>query len=855
MYPPYLDYHFWQEIFVESPNGGKQLAYWCGPTEKQGDFLTYHVLLRDTEQLVPRSNVRPAKDSLFPNRNQHQPPADGDTTISIQQPVIHTVTDFIDDSLTLPQFSPDELIGMSFVRQHDGHDYHAKVIRKVLDRDARDHQEIKFLLSLGDGELEELIAYNKLSDLISEQDQAANDGHTELFGFDRLTDHQGPLKCNDPRHKGSSWNAYVHWDDGSATWEPLNEIAKFDPVTVAMYAHEHGLLNTLGWRFLQQTAKRQRFINVAINNAKRRSNPKQIRYKFGVKIPRSYAEALKFDHDNGNTLWQDAVALKLKQILDYNSFRDLGHGTPVPHGYTQISVQFVFDAKEDGCRKARIVAHGDFTPEPDEAVYSSVASLHSLHYITFIAELNGHNLMQGDIGNAYLESYTQEKVCFTAGPEFGPLAGHTLVIIKALYGLRSSGLRFHEKLADTLRTMGFFPSYADPDVWMRAPPNPFAPYKYIVVYVDDLFVAMKDPLAFLQELQTDPWNYKLKGVGPPRYHLGVDFFRDSDGTLCMGTQTYAKRLLSNFEKLFGTLPPPVRSPLPEHDRPELDDTPLCGPDDVAKYQSILGACQWMISLVRFDLCEAIMSLSRFRHCPRRGHLDRLKRVCGYIRQFPHCSIRFRTHIPPHEAHYTSQPTYHEWMDTVYGPVSEELPANMPSPRGRLVRTTTFFDANLMHDVITGRSCTGVLHLLNQTPSSWFSSRQGQVETATYGSEFMAARQAVEQIIDIRYTLRMFGVPLDGPAWLLGDNQAVINSTTIPHSSLSKCWNALSYHRCREAVAAGIVRFEFLPGHENPSDILTKNLPWAKARVFVEPLLLWKGETVSSGTPNQRGVTG
>ena len=115
-----------------------------------------------------------------------------------------------------------------------------------------------------------------------------------------------------------------------------------------MYAHEHSLLNTPGWRFLQWTAKRQRFINVTINNAKRCSNPKQIRYKFGVKIPRSYVEALKFDHDNGNTLWQDAVALELKQILLYNSFRDLSHGVPVPHSYTHISVQFVFDAKEDG---------------------------------------------------------------------------------------------------------------------------------------------------------------------------------------------------------------------------------------------------------------------------------------------------------------------------------------------------------------------------------------------------------------------------------------------------------------------------------------------------------------------------
>ena len=152
----------------------------------------------------------PAKDSLFPNCNQRQPPADGDTTLPIQQPVIYTITDFVDDALNLPQFSLDELIRMSFVRQHDGNDYRAKVICKVLDWDAHDHQEIKFLLPLGDGELEELIAYNEVSDLISEKEQAANDGQTDLLGFDRITDHQGPLKCNDPRHKGSSWNVYVH---------------------------------------------------------------------------------------------------------------------------------------------------------------------------------------------------------------------------------------------------------------------------------------------------------------------------------------------------------------------------------------------------------------------------------------------------------------------------------------------------------------------------------------------------------------------------------------------------------------------------------------------------------------------
>ena len=84
------------------------------------------------------------------------------------------------------------------------------------------------------------------------------------------------------------------------------------------------------------------------------------------------------------------------------------------------------------------------TPEPEESVYSSVASLHNLCILIFLAKLNALELMQGDIGNAFLELYTQEKVHFIAGPEFGPLAGHTMIIEKALYGLRSSGLRFHE---------------------------------------------------------------------------------------------------------------------------------------------------------------------------------------------------------------------------------------------------------------------------------------------------------------------------------------------------------------------------------------------------------------------------
>ena len=100
----------------------------------------------------------------------------------------------------------------------------------------------------------------------------------------------------------------------------------------------------------------------------------------------------------------------------------------------------------------------------------------------------------------------------------------------------------------------------------------------------------------------------------------------------------------------------------------------------------------------------------------------------------------------------------------------------------------------------------------------------------------------------------FGVPLDGPSWMFGNNKSVIASSTIPHSMLGKHWNALSYHRVREAVAGDWVRFENIPGTENPANILTKPLPWFSSKVFVKPLLLWKGDTVDAplGTSNPEG---
>jgi hypothetical protein len=122
----------------------------------------------------------------------------------------------------------------------------------------------------------------------------------------------------------------------------------------------------------------------------------------------------------------------------------------------------------------------------------------------------------------------------------------------------------------------------------------------------------------------------------------------------------------------------------------------------------------------------------------------------------HATIRVLVEQPD----YSDLPeTRYEWASSVYGDIKEELPDNAPRPLGKSVVMTTYVDANLYHDHITGRAVTGVLHFYNQMPIDWFSKKQATVETATYEAEFVAARVAKEQITAHQMDLRYLGVPV------------------------------------------------------------------------------------------------
>ena len=117
----------------------------------------------------------------------------------------------------------------------------------------------------------------------------------------------------------------------------------------------------------------------------------------------------------------------------------------------------------------------------------------------------------------------------------------------------------------------------------------------------------------------------MKGVGPPVYHLGGDFQRLSDGRLSWGSKTYIEKILDQYGRLFPReeLSKKTHTPLPTKYHPE-DVSALLDIKGIRLYQSLIGMLQWAVTLGRYDIQHAVMTMSRYRDVKRQDHLDKVK---------------------------------------------------------------------------------------------------------------------------------------------------------------------------------------------------------------------------------------
>ena len=277
----------------------------------------------------------------------------------------------------------------------------------------------------------------------------------------------------------------------------------------------------------------------------------------------------------------------------------------------------------------------------------------------------------------------------------------------------------------------------------------------------------------------------------------------------------------------------VNRPLANGYKPELDVSRLLDAKRTNYYQNLIGILRWAVELGRIDIHYHVAIMSRFLSAPREGHLEQVFCIFAYVKRH----LTYKLVMDSNEVLWNGK-KFHDsdWSD-FYADAKEELPPNMPAPRGKPVQINCFVDADHAGDMVSRRSHTGILIYVNRAPVIWFSKRQNTVETSTFGSEFIAMKIATEMIEGLRYKLRMFGVPLDGPANVFGDNQSVISNASVPESPLKKKHVAICYHRVREACASGAIRIAKEDTESNLSDIFTKNLPFPRHKVLRELILV------------------
>ena len=532
-----------------------------------------------------------------------------------------------------------------------------------------------------------------------------------------------------PKVTTRGWSLLVTWKDGSSDWIPLKDIKDSYPVQIAEYAVTNNIAHEPAFNWWVHTVLRKR--NRIVAKVKRYW---RTTHKFGIRLPKSVEEALAIDEETGTDHWRKALGKEMSKVKV--AWKPMDGVTPAQArtgkepgliGFQEIRCHIIFDIKMDFTRKARFVAGGHTTDTPGSLTYSSVVSRDSVRLAFLIAGLNDLDVLAGDVTNAYLNAACREKIWFEGGLETGADQGKVLIVTRALYGLKSSGAAWRADLAATLRDLHFTSTKADPDVWIRSADTH---YDMVLVYVDDILIFAKDPKVTMDELGK-LYELKPESVKEPDIYLGANMEKVQlpNGKLewSMGSKTYVKNAVKVVEALIteddpmAALKTTARNPFPSGYKPELDITPELNDELAARYLQLIGILRWAIELGRIDIFVEVSQISQHQALPRKGHLDAIYHIFAYLKKHENgARIVFDPKTPIIDERVFRSDA--DWSD-FYGDVSEELPPNMPEPKGKSVSISCFVDANHAGNVITRRSHTGILVYVQNAPILWFSKRQ------------------------------------------------------------------------------------------------------------------------------------
>ena len=887
---PYVEHEWYEWVkaidpTVSYPNDKEILGRWLGPARDVGPAMCSKIL-KSNGQILYTSSYRALTTDEWRNPEEAKARQLYDTVIgqklgeptteskikSIDPDAITPTYDYVEPESSTPDIDDatpeyhDQYIGAEVALPFQGTITTGKVKRRTRtetgDLFGKSHENPildtrSYEVEFPDGNVSSYTANVIAMNMLAQCDEEGNHlatldgiiGHdtdgTEILHKDRY------IVRGNNRHLRKTtrgWKLHVKWKDGSTSKERLADMKESYPVQVAEYATANGIdsMPAFAWWVPYVLKKRDRIIAAVTNRYVKRT------HKFGFEIPKTVERAYEIDKENGNTFWTDAIEKEMKNVrVAFN----IVNKEDIPKGYQYIDCHMIFDVKMEANfrRKARLVAGGHQTDQPNVPTYASVVSRETVRIALTYAALNDLEVKGSDIRNAFLAAPCEEKVYTILGPEFGPDQGKYALITRALYGLKSAGSSFNRHLADCMHHMGYKPCKADPDLWIKAEKRPDDGvwyYSYVLFYVDDCLAIRHDATEVLKELDKY-FPMKEGSIGDPDIYLGAKLrkVRLDNGVTCwaLSSAKYVQEAVTTTEKYIrehlgiDKFPKTGSGPWPTNYVSETDESSELETKRASYYQSLVGILHWMVELGRVDIITETSVLASHMAMPREGHLDAALHVFGYLQRKTNARMVFDPTYPDIDQ---DQFPRHDW-ERFYGDVKEAIPIDCPKPLGKSVDLRMMVDADWAGDKARRRSRTGFFIFLNSAPIAWRSKRQATVETSVFGAEFVALKQGIEALRGLRYKLRMMGIPISGPSYVYGDNMSVIKNSSKPESTLNKKSNQICYHAVREAVAMGECLITHIPTGDNLGDLATKLIPGGIKRSRLVDMVLYDIESPST----------
>ena len=498
-------------------------------------------------------------------------------------------------------------------------------------------------------------------------------------------------------------------------------------------------------------------------------------------------------------------------LLENKTFDLNDPSTRPPRTMKAISSRWVYKKKinPDGSTrfKARLVVRGFEQPEDNSPTYAPVAKIATYRVLLALSASRKWRNTQLDVKTAFLNPSIDDDDIFIKLPQgipaewFPPDTPAELIVLailrleKALYGLRTSPIRWYNMLDKFLRSLGFVKSDFEETLYLMDG-------CICLVYVDDiqLWATKEDTTACDNVISQLKLRFSMTSLGQTQRFLGLEvLYRDSESSIALCQQSYIDATIARF---------PMENVKPAHSPMDLnvqlfngqvDDTPL-SPRMMREYLSLVGSLVWISSSTRPDLAFTTSCLASFNAKPLKMHWTAALRALSYLRSTKDLGLVFNA------------------------------PSKDPSPDLNVM--TGHSDSDWASNVTTRKSQSG--HVLSIAGSAvlWKSKPQKCVSLSTTEAEFYAASEAIKIISHTRALLKNVGSHLKdqdpvhdtlNPTPLKCDNAAAIKIFESGHFNERSKHIAVRVAHAFDETNAGTVKLEWIPSALNPADCLTKAL--------------------------------